>query len=561
MPFKPSGPGEFPTLGWEVLDWMSAMLASPRGGVEKAPFVLYDEQARFVLNLYRLDPWSGARVYRRAVLGRPRGWGKSPLLAALAAVEALGPVVFDGWDSTGQPVGRPWSVTTNPRIQIAAVSDAQTKNSWDPLLEMLRNGPVIDAYPGLVPLDGVVQLPGAGSIEKITSSAKTVKGAPSQMSVLDQTEEWVPSNGGDKLSENMRGNATKVNGITIESPNAFIPGARSVAEKSWLYAQKIEEGKVRDPGLLYDNRAAPPVDLDDREELVKALYYVYGDSARRTLPDGTVTGHVDIDRVAADAYDPAIGVETYKRDFLNQITTEADAFVKPHEWEACGPHDGDPLWQGIWTPPKPITADDAVVLGFDGSRSRVHGVADATALVAVRVADGLAWPVRVWEEPDGPESKDWVVPEAEVEATLAQFMAEHNVVGFRADQSRWEANVARWEARWGPQMRIGAKAHPIAWHTGTSKVKTAAAIQQLRDAILQQELHHTGAPVLTRHIINARVRMRSYGPLLFKKNPSSPDKIDAVYALTLAWSARLEALSVDLTPPKKPTSFVPARIR
>ena len=47
-------------------------------------------------------------------------------------------------------------------MQIAAVSETQTKNTWSPLLEMLQ-GPALDLYPGLEPLDTFVNLPRAGS--------------------------------------------------------------------------------------------------------------------------------------------------------------------------------------------------------------------------------------------------------------------------------------------------------------------------------------------------------------------------------------------------------------
>ena len=214
-------PGEVPTLGWYVIDWIAEVLAAP-DRAEYEPFTLYPEQEDFVLRFYEVNPKTGKRRYRRGVLSRPRGWGKSPILAAIACVEALADVVPDGWDVDGQPVGKPWSAVRTPLVQIAAVSEAQTKNTWSPLLEMLQ-GPALDLYPGLEPLDTFVNLP-RGRIEPITSSARTVKGNRSVFVVLDQTEEWVPSNGGPDLATKLRINSAKVGGTTIESPNAFTPG-------------------------------------------------------------------------------------------------------------------------------------------------------------------------------------------------------------------------------------------------------------------------------------------------------------------------------------------------
>ena len=84
MPFKPQYPGEYPTLGWEMLQWYTDMLAQP-DCPEYQPLVMTNEQANFILQYYRLDPRTGRRVYRRAVWSRPKGHGKSPMMGAIGA--------------------------------------------------------------------------------------------------------------------------------------------------------------------------------------------------------------------------------------------------------------------------------------------------------------------------------------------------------------------------------------------------------------------------------------------------------------------------------------------
>src|SRR5664279_1238374 len=270
MPWRPSIPGEIPTLGYDVIDWITANLAAPDHS-DYEPFIPYREQEDFLLRWYAIDPVTGRLVYRRGLLGRPRGWGKSPLLAAVAVAEALAPVVPDGWDANGQPVGRPWDAIRTPTVHIAAVSEEQTKNTWEPLLEMIRDGPVMGNYPGIEPLDTFVNLP-KGKILQRTASARTIKGARPVFSVLDQTEEWIPSNGGVRLAGTMRANAAKIGGRTLESPNAYIPGEGSVAEGSAAFAAAIREGRARDEGLLWDHREAPPeTEMSERESLTAGL--------------------------------------------------------------------------------------------------------------------------------------------------------------------------------------------------------------------------------------------------------------------------------------------------
>jgi phage terminase large subunit-like protein len=528
VPWKPPEPGAVPTLGFEVIDWISEMLAAPdRGDYE--PFLLYPEQEDFVLRYYEINPRTGKRRFRRGVISRPRGWGKSPFLAALAIVEALGPVVPDGWDAEGQPVGKPWSEVRTPLVQIAAVSETQTKNTWTPLLEMLQ-GPVIDAYPGLEPLDTFVNLP-RGRIEPITSSARTVKGNKPVFAVLDQTEEWVRSNRGNRLAETMRINAAKVGGTTIESPNAFIPGEGSVAEESAAFWAKIREGRAKDDGLFYDHREAPPeTDMTERDSLLSGLAYTYGDSADRN------GGHVDLDTIVATIWDPSTDPQTARADFLNQITHASDSWIS------------QPEWAGVAAADKVVGRGEEIVLGFDGSRRRNRGVTDATALVGCRVSDGHLFLLGCWEQPDGPFGQDWQVPTIEVLAAVEDAFREYKVVGMYADPARWESHVAKWEADHGRRLKLKSSVqHPIEWWmTGGRSSQIVRALEKFRSSVVDGELSHDGSSVLTRHILNARRRESRSGIQIMKEHPDSPKKIDAAVAAVLAWQARVDAMAKGL---------------
>lgn len=525
MPWKPPEPGAVPTLGFEVIDWISEMLAAPdRGDYE--PFMLYPEQEDFVLRFYEINPLTGKRRFRRGVISRPRGWGKSPFLGALAIVEALGPVVPAGWDAEGQPVGKPWSEVRTPLVQIAAVSETQTKNTWAPLLEMLQ-GPVIDEYPGLEPLDTFVNLP-RGRIEPITSSARTVKGNKPVFAVLDQTEEWVRSNRGNRLAETMRINAAKVGGTTIESPNAFIPGEGSVAEESAAFWGKIREGRAKDDGLYYDHREAPPeTDMADRDSLIAGLTYTYGDSADRN------GGHVDLDTLVATIWDPSTDPQTARADFLNQITHASDSWIS------------QPEWAGVADAEKIVRPGEEIVLGFDGSRRRSRGVTDATALVGCRVADGHLFLVGCWEQPDGPFGQDWQVPTVEVLAAVEDAFKAYRVVGMYADPAKWESHVATWEAKHGRRLKVKSSTqHPIEWWmTGGRSNMIVRALEKFRSSVVDGELTHDGGSVLTRHILNSRRRESRSGIQIAKEHPESPRKIDAAVAAVLAWQCRVDAVA------------------
>lgn len=518
--------GELPTLGPTVLEWMIEMLAAPDRG-EYQPFYPTREQAQFLYDFYALDPQTGRRAVRRGVYSRPKGSGKSPFLAAIAACEALGPVVPDGWDANGDPVARPWSDSRTPWVQLAAVSEDQTQNAYAPLLEMLRNGPVMDAYPGVEPMQSFVNLP-AGRIEFVTSSATSREGNRPVFCVLDQTEEWKPNNSGVRLAQTLRRNLGKTNGASIEAPNAFVPGSESVAEATFKAAMDQKSAKARFSGILWDHREAPPeTDMSDPVSLRKGLVYAYGDSAEEA------GGWVNVERIMQEIWDPATPPETSRQFYLNQVVSASDAWVTQPEWAGCvdvAKHAAD---------------RDVITLGFDGSRKRTYSTTDATALVACRVSDGHMWTVGVWEEPTGPAAKTWEVPTSEVQAAVKTVFDRFKVVGFYADPARWEGIISQWEATYSDRLKVHAtRAHPIEWWvTGGRATQMVRALEQFHAAIVDKEMTHDGSHLLTKHMLNSRRRYGRAGLQIAKEFPESPNKIDAAVAATLAWQARLDALA------------------
>jgi hypothetical protein len=462
--------------------------------------------------------------------------GKSPVLAAIACAEALAPVVPDGWDADGEPVGRPWADLRTPWVQLAAVSEDQTRNAWAPLLEMLREGQAIDEYPGLEPLDTFVNLP-KGRIEFVTSAATSREGNRPVFCVLDQTEEWRPSNGGVKLAATLRRNLGKTNGSSIESPNAYLPGDGSVAEDSAEYWKRIVEGRARDEGLLYDHREADAgTDMADRESLLAGLRFVYGDSA---VGAG---GWVDLERIAAEVWDPATHPQDARRFYLNQITHASDSWIS------------QPEWAGVAAADKVVGEAEEIVLGFDGSRRRSRGVTDATALVGCRVRDGHLFLLGCWEQPDGPFGEGWQVPTVEVLAAVEDAFKAYRVVGMYADPAKWESHVATWEAKHGRRLKVKATAqHPIEWWmTGGRSNLIVRALEKFRSSVVDGELTHDGSSVLTRHVLNARRRESRSGIQIAKEHPESPRKIDAAVAAVLAWQCRVDAVAKGLGKKKAP---------
>lgn len=540
--WKPRDGDEYPTLGWQVIDWITEYLGRP-DVADYEPLVPTAEQEDFILRFYEIDPKTGRRVIQRGVISRPRGWGKSPFAGMIAAAEALGPVKFDGWDADGQPVGAPWECYRTPIVNIAAVSEQQTLNTFDAVKDMLSTDQLHDDYPGLEILGGFVNLP-RGKITPISASASSIKGARAVFSVLDQTEVWTKSNGGVNLATVMRSNAGKVGGATLETPNAFIPGMGSVAEMSAAFWHKIESGEAREPSLLYDHREAPAsTDMSDRESLIAGLRVAYGDSAKH--PDGCVihkpacpSGWVDLDSLVSVVWDPATDPQVSRSDFLNQVTHASDSYLSQVDIRA------------VMDKQKRLEEDDTIVLGFDGSRGRSRGTPDATALIAARIDDRFITEVKIWEK--GPnDDQDWQPPLLDVQNTIDWCFEHYNVVGFYADPSGWQSQVAEWEAKYGRKLKVRpSRNSPVAAWPRSKTSAVSEWVENLRQAIWMHEVTIGSSPRLVRHLLNARMRSTRTGYLLYKAYPDSPDKIDGAYAAMLAFRAMMEAVSLGVGPRK-----------
>lgn len=523
MVFKPEYPGEFPTLGWELLDWYTEFLAQPDISYYK-PLELTDEQAQFVLNWYRLDPVTGRRVFRRGLFSRAKKYGKSPMTSAFGIGEGLGPVVFDGWDANGRPVGKPWSEVRTPWVQFAALNEKQTGNAFAPVLDMLRMGPAVDEF-DIDPMETFVALP-KGRIEYITSAGDSKEGERPIFAVLDQTEAWNQRNGGKRLASVIRRNLAGTGGTSIETPNAYRPGSGSVSEGSFAYAQMIAEGRARDESLLLDHQEAPAsTDLYDDDSLYEGLLVAYGTSAKDN------GGWVDLERIISEIRDPETDPQDARQYFLNQVTHASDSWVSRPEIMA------------VVDSEKKVEAGDVIVLGFDGSRGRARGKADATALVGMRVSDKHLFTIRVWERGEA-DPQDWAPNPAEVDAVVRETFSTFKVVGFYADPSGWTGQVASWEASFGKGLRVKAsRDEPIAaWPRGKD-TKVSELVERLRQAIVLEEVSWDGSAALMRHMLNARRRSTRTGYLLYKQFPDSPDKIDAAYAAVMAYKACLDVIS------------------
>lgn len=526
MPWKPRHAEDFPSLGWGVLEWWADYLPSPRD--PSAEFILTDSQARDVLEWFRIDPVSGRYVYRRGYSRRSKGRGKSPIEAAKAIAEFAGPVRFDGWDANGQPVGRPWGREGDPLpwVQVAAVSEDQTDNTWSVLYYFLTENDGraadqlgIDAGLTRCFLRGV---PGA-KLEPVTAAAGSREGQTLTYAVLDETHLWTPRNGGVKLARTVRRNVAKMGGRSYETTNSFVPGEGSVAEGSYRAVQSGAAGVYADEVEAPREVDGVKIDVDAPDSALRAAL---------TVAYGADTWWVDLDRLVSEIRDPDTKWEDACRFFFNWNQKGGGSAVDAVRWSQLS------------DPDRVVAEGERLGVGFDGSISN-----DATGLIGC-TADGFlfvrgAWERRLFE--DGRPDKDWRVDRLEVDAAVRDTFQGFSVGRMFGDPPKWATDLERWadEFRDERAATVEERERVLAFDTN-QRAKFCKAVDRFLTAIAEGTITHSNDPRLTAHVLAAtleKVRtsaddgdMRTMHVIV---KPEDGRKIDLAVAAVLAYEAAM----------------------
>lgn len=506
---------------WRRAEWKQRWkgLIQPKGPRSGKVFRPTERQFRFWLWLWAVDD-DGRWLFTEAVRQLAKGSGKSPSAAVTALMEFLAPVRLAQFDdrAPGGTIGKPVDM---PLVQIAATAEAQSVIT----MRMVRafapkNSPVAAEFN----LDcGMLRynVPPEGTLEVITSSSTAIEGAESSFLVGDQTELWLPSNGGVALAAVLADNLAKSGNRMMTTPNAWVPGLDSVAEQIAAEWEAQQDGRTRGDGkILYDSvRATAGTDMSDPDELRSELERIYWDCDWKKPhgPDGEpiVDQPPDVAPMMERIWSPKARPDDSRRKYLNTPSVARDAWVVPDEWAALAD-------------PSIVVADaDPIALFFDGSKSR-----DATALIGIRLEDGHVFTLGVWE-PD-PKDPDDNVDHADVDRVVIEtFDRFPNIIAFFGDVREWEQfTLTTWPQRYRDRLKVWAAPsarppQPIAWDMRGHGYDFAKATEACHAEIIEQSFTHDGDPRVARHIANCRRRPYRDAVAVGKESPDSPRKIDA----------------------------------
>lgn len=521
-------------------EWVEAHCVIPDQESRGEPFLLGDDQLRFVLTHYTVKPDArpaGSRVsgrlvkpadafvFRRSQLVRAQKWGKSPLVSAFVCLEGVGPAVFCGFAEggevydcrdwgcgcgwvyeyePGEPMGRPMAT---PLIQITATTEDQTDNTYDALRPMIELGPLS----GVIPKTGeeFIRLPNGGRIDAVTSKGNSRLGQRVTFVVQDETGLWVESNGGWNLAKKQRQGLAGMGGRAIETTNAWNPADESVAQRTY-------ESKAKDVNRDFEQ---PPAELNFKLKADRRKIFAFNYRAAPWVSIDAIEGEAAemLDTSPADA----------ERFFGNRIVAGSGSWMDMPKWEAK-------------VAPAVVAPRTRVCLGFDGSDNN-----DFTGIRLETLDQYQFTPtyganrLRTLWEPG-----DWGgrIPRAEVNAAIQELSTEFEIVRGYCDVHMWESEIDMWASKYGEKVFVGWRTNRIdAMH---------AALERLRGDVYNAEspFSHDGDEQVRIHVRNAVIRSRKLNPLTKERvyilgKPEEHQKIDYTMSAVLAHEAVMDAIA------------------
>ena len=516
---RPPEPGWKHTLGDAVIEWAMQNLVHAITG---EPWVPLPEHERFLNTYYAIDE-NGRWVYNQAYMRRARGTGKSPLAAVIAAIELCGPCRFGGWNEDGSPIAIPEPA---PLIWIMATTVHQTKPIFEILSGSFSDDAIIE-YGLTFGAESVVKAGlHRGRVDIVANNPRGLRGARLSCALVDETSELVDGNSGHASIKRINGNLRKKPGGTarrVDMSNAFVPGEDSVAERVTSDWSK-QMSKWGYSHILLDSlEANPKLELTDLTQLREAIKQAAGDAT-----------WLDTETLVRAAFVPGEGISEFRREHLNQITSDEDSLIHAHVYDR----------QAIAAP---LEVGDRITLGFDGSLS-----GDGTALVAFRLSD-RSFHVLHYQEPN--KDPDWAVDEEQVDEEFRLAMSKYKVWGGACDVHPFESWVYAWNRDFGETMKVKASSKgPLIRDNRSARQELTLGCESLVGEIESEKiLFEQNSYVMKTHWLNAKRAENRYGFSFRKETKNSTKRVDIVAACLMAYlvAEKIERENIQEDKPKK----------
>jgi phage terminase large subunit-like protein len=472
----------FETDGHRVIRFIETFCRNVNGPYAGKLIKLRPWQVELILELYRLDPKTKRRVYRRGLWGLARKNGKTMLGACLALYHLL----------ADNEIGA--------EVYSVAGDTEQARICFNTAMKMVRMEPELMAVCVIKDAKAEIHHPASNSVYKaLSSDYATAEGYNPSFVVFDEVH--VQKN--SKLWAVMtNGSATRERACVLGITTAGYD-LDTLCGRLYRMGQK---GTVR--GFMFRWFEPRRKDCDWLDENAWT-------EANPGL--GDFQNIEDFRSVAAEAQARAAENE-FRRYRLNQWTGSVEAWLQYGAWDKLGPplHEITPLEDG-----------EEIVLAFDGSFS-----GDSTAIMACTVNRPIPYlqKMALWEKRDEIDDDTWRVDIAAVEAEIVRLCKIYAVREVACDPYRWQRSMQ-------VLQELGI---PIVEYLTTSPARMVRASTIFSDYVRDEMLEHDGDRDVARHIGNAKLKTDYKGPRIVKEYSSSVRHIDLAIAAVVALDRALE---------------------
>jgi phage terminase large subunit-like protein len=439
------------------------------------PLILRPWQKELLRHIYAYEN-DGLRQ-RINLIGMPRKNGKS----ALGSVAALFSLVL------GSRGGETYSIAAEKEQARIVFADAK---------RIIENSAELSALTKLY--RDAIEVPAMGSVYRVLSAEAYSKEGLNPTFVLFDELHAQPSRelfDVMSLAGGSRGNLFQLTAITTAGVKTDTTGRDSVAYSLYQYGQKVARGEIDDPTFF--------------------MAWWENDGDYRA-PETWRAANPGFDDINAESDFESAVKRTPEAEFrikrCNQWVSSQFSWLPGGSWNECA-DDFE------------VSADDEIILGFDGSFS-----GDASVIVGATIPKGeeasRVFLVRAWEKDEQSDEPDWRVDIADVEQTIIDFCATHpKVREIACDPFRWQHSMQVLE-------NLGL---PIVEWPSTNARRMVTACAKFYDAVVEKRLVHDGNPVLERHLDNCVTEIDNLGPRIVKEARHSTRRIDAAVAAVLAY--------------------------
>lgn len=470
------------TEGFRVIRWIERHCVHTKARWIGQPFRLLGWQKRLILELFEIDPETGLRRYRWALIGVPKKNGKTELAAALGLYLLIG------------------AEEAQADIPCAAASEDQADLVFGAAKTMVEMSATLSAVCEVYDKEITVPSQPGARLYRIAAVGGAGDGGNVFCAICDELHEWTRPKHETTWNVLTGGGGARQAPMVLQITTAGYD-LDTICGREYTYGRRVESGEIDDPTYFFRWWEADPAAN-------------WRDPATWADCNPSLGVTVEADYLHSQLRKKPANI--FRRYYLNTWTTASDSWLP--DPDADDEQDAPALaaggyWPALAEPGFEIEPGSRVVLGVDLGLKK-----DTAAIViASRIDDGrIGVSARVFDPATA------TVDYALVEDAIRELASTYDVEAVAFDP--W---------RFGRSAELLSDEGLMMVEFPMTNERTVKATDRLYKAIVdERRLLHDGDPVLRAHVEAGAMKGTERGPRLAKGRASAA--IDALIALMIA---------------------------